>query len=139
MLKVPAVKINQTSLSFCRNKETRLLSEERYPDYEVRTYQTEATTGKKWGVGIASFLIPGLGQAINGDWLKALSFFLSSLSLSVLSNAMKSKNPLLQRLFFIAALGVGVWSIVDAVKNATSKTTQIVPNNTADKSVNYSA
>lgn len=73
----------------------------------------EASTGKKWGVGIASGLIPGLGQAINGEWGKAAGFFLGNVALNGMAFAV---SPLLA----IPALGINIWAIVDAVKNAKS-------------------
>ena len=32
-----------------------------HPNYYELTYETEASTGKKWGVGLASGFLPGLG------------------------------------------------------------------------------
>lgn len=71
----------------------------------------EASTAKKWGVGIASAFLPGLGQAINGQWGKGLGFFLGSGATAALTVAFPPAG-------LIAAAGVGIWSIVDAVKNA---------------------
>ena len=70
----------------------------------------EASTSKKWGVGIASTFIPGLGQAINGDWGKAAGFFLGNATFNILAFS----NPLL----FIPAAAINICSIVDAVKSA---------------------
>ena len=75
------------------------------------TAKKEASSGKKWGVGIASAFISGLGQAINGDWGKGIGFFAGNLGLSI---AAYSVSPL----FAIPALALNIWSIVDAVKNA---------------------
>ena len=99
-------------------------------DY-VRSYKVEATSDKKWGVGIASAVLPGLGQAINGQWGKAIAFFLGTGALSGLSGALLGKdisalkNP---KLFIagsiasgVAALGLIIGSTVDAVKNAKSE------------------
>lgn len=67
----------------------------------------EASTAKKVGVGIASSLIPGLGQAINGQWGKAAGFFFGETAAISLLGA-------------VGWLGIGIWSVVDAVKNAQS-------------------
>ncbi len=73
----------------------------------------EASTGKKWGVGIASGVISGLGQAINGEMGKAAGFFLSNVALGLLTYMVCPYAA-------IPALGLNIWSIVDAVKNAKS-------------------
>lgn len=71
---------------------------------EAQMPKKEASTGKKWGVGLASFFVPGLGQAVNGEWGKAAGFFLgTAVTFSLL-------GPI--------ALIPAIWSIVDAVKNA---------------------
>ena len=68
----------------------------------------EASTGKKWGVGIASFMVPGLGQAINGDWGKGLAFFGGALLAGMLLPALAP----------ISAVILGTWSATHAVKTA---------------------
>ena len=78
-----------------------------------KTIKKEASTAKKWGVGIGSLLIPGLGQAINGDWGKAIGFLGGTVILTVLAG---SFGP-----FVLLALGLRGWSVFDAVKNAASK------------------
>lgn len=97
-----------------------VLEVQEFPDCYVYTLKDEASGGKKWGVGLGSFFLPGLGQAINGQWGKAAGFFGGSIAATVVAN----KNLLLGGL---AGLGVSIWSIVDAVKSAHSKTKQIVP------------
>ena len=79
--------------------------------------KNQATTAKKWGVGIASFFIKGLGQAINGQWGKAAGFFLGSMGVKFLI-----KNPVLK---VLVGAGIGIWIIVDAVKNAKSKPKEV--------------
>ena len=73
----------------------------------------EAGSGKKWGVGIASAVIPGLGQAINGEWGKAAGFFLGTYVGAGAVGFMI--HPFLGA---AVAIGANIWSIVDAVKNA---------------------
>ncbi len=109
--------------------KTRIKSVEQYPNYKVVTMETEASTGKKWGVGAASFFVPGLGQAVNGQWGKGAGFFFGNIAASALGlvlGGVKPKGVALSTLFGGA---VSIWSIVDAVKNASTETTQIIPNN----------
>lgn len=84
-------------------------------DVEIKrkNIKKEASTGKKWGVGIASAFVPGLGQGINGQWGKAAGFFFGSMAAGI----MASSIPFIG---FPLGLGLGIWSIVDAVKNAKS-------------------
>lgn len=78
----------------------------------------EASTGKKWGVGIASGFIPGLGQAINGEWGKAAGFFFGGIGAQFLT-AKLTKNNICG---LIAGSCMSILSIVDAVKNVKPKT-----------------
>ena len=121
-----------------------------YPDRYIYTYEEQGTTGKKIGVGVASYCIPGLGQAINGQWGKAAGFFAGimggrAIYRSVVLNPVikealelytktangKEKLDILTKSFkknligifagSILLTGATVWTIVDAVKNAKSK------------------
>ena len=95
--------------------------------YIEKHVTTEASSGKKWGVGIASFFIPGLGQFINGDVGKGLAFLGGGITSYVLANVAMMRGKLgLASVAGIAALGTGIASIVDAVKSAKSETIQIV-------------
>ena len=100
----------------------KLVSVKQFPDYEERKYEQEASTGKKWGVGIASAFITGLGQVINGDWGKAAGFFFGEMAVGYAAKAVAGKAGM-----WIASVGIGIWSIVDAVKSAKSTVTEIVP------------
>ena len=110
--------------------------------YYEKTYTSEASTGKKWGVGLASAFCPGLGQAINGQWGKGIGFFLGTGALyvaGVLSGAIgASSDKAAKGLGAMAALllgatGLAITSIVDAVKNAKSEVKQIVPKEESKK------
>lgn len=95
--------------------------------YIERHVTTEASNGKKWGVGIASLFISGLGQFINGDVGKGFAFLGGGIASYVLANAAIMRGKLgLAAVAGIAALGTGIASIVDAVKSAKSETVQIV-------------
>ena len=121
-------------------KEPVLVETRRLGDSEEKIYETEGSTGKKWGVGLASAFIPGLGQAINGDWGKAVLYFLGASVAAVGAQVMgifsvmdgvmdgnisKTKAGIGLALG-LSCLGIGIASIVDAVKNAKSKVSQIV-------------
>ena len=91
-------------------------------DQFVKNYEVKATTGKKWGVGLASFFCSGLGQAINGQWGKGIGYFFGGATLGAVTRlAMQRGKRGLGIATAVAALGVGIASIVDAVKNAKSK------------------
>lgn len=127
-----------------------------YPDRYVYTYEEPGTTGKKIGVGVASFYAPGLGQAINGQWGKAAGFFAGfSIGFAILGKLIY--NPLYKELIKIASedgikeaeimnsaikafakssLGIAIssllltavklWSVVDSVQNTKSKRDVVV-------------
>lgn len=101
-----------------------VLDVKEFPDRYEYTIKDEASSGKKWGVGIGSFFLPGLGQAINGQWGKAASMFGGACIAYGLQIKGKSPTNMIGALGY---LGMTVWSIIDAVKNASSKTKQIVP------------
>ena len=95
-------------------------------DQFVKKYEVEATTGKKWGVGIASTFLPGLGQAINGQWGKGIGYFLGVNALAFAAQFAGFKGKLVGALVAgVGALGLGITSIVDAVKNAKSEVTVV--------------
>lgn len=125
-----------------KKKETRLVSVRKYPDFEERRYEVEASTGKKWGVGVASFFVSGLGQAINGDWGKAAGFFFGEIACKLLvgiSASMGKKGAVGAGLGILGALGLDVWSIVDAVKSAKNEEIQIIPNINSSSDLNINA
>ncbi len=86
--------------------------------------QPKASTGKKWGVGIASAVIPGLGQFINGDTGKGFTFLGIAVGAATVSRIAYSKNRTILPLVIIGSIGYlanKVFSVIDAVKNAKSK------------------
>lgn len=85
---------------------------------EISEKPKEASTAKKWGVGIASGCITGLGQIINGEVGKGFAMLGTAFGLGLLGNLGGKKSTAIRGLSYIAAFGVGVYSIVDAVKNA---------------------
>ena len=88
-------------------------------DKKVETTKN-SNTGKKWGVGIASLIVPGLGQAANGQWGKAAGFFLGScVALPILTglSAFTFGPAAIVAASVLAQAGIRVWSITDAVKS----------------------
>ncbi len=82
--------------------------------------------------GVASFLIPGLGQGINNEWGRAAGQFFGSYGLilagslcaSGIAASADGYNPTLGVVSIaciLGALGLDIWSIVDAVKIAKIK------------------
>ena len=135
MTSVSSIQSSEVTPSF-KSQRTRLIAIEKHDDYEARIYETPASTGKKWGVGIASFICSGLGQAVNGQWGKAAGFFFGSLGLGALAGFTYFRKPALGVVSGLGALGLGIWSIVDAVRNAKTETTQIIPKNNNTQTVN---
>ena len=75
-------------------------------------------TAKKFGVGIASFFAPGLGQLCNGQGLKALGHFAGIIGLTALATVTAPVSIPLSLAAGIGAFAVRICSVVDAVKNA---------------------
>lgn len=82
--------------------------------------------------GIASFLIPGLGQAVAGEWGRGTLFFLANFGLGIGTavtyyGMMNYREPYKTNntKYFIAItavrLAIDIWSIADAVKVAKIK------------------
>ena len=78
----------------------------------------KAGSSKTWGVGIASFCLPGLGQFVNGESAKGLQFLASGLIANVVGNNLVDKNKSKAGLLaFAISFGIRIASIIDAVKN----------------------
>ena len=124
--------MSQMSVSFRQAQKPSLPIHkvEELPQHYVVTYKTEASTGKKCGVGIASAIIPGLGQFINGDWAKGFAFLVGNIA----THFIYKVNPIIG---FISSAGVSAWSAIDAVKNSGKKISKIVPKE--DKNIDFKA
>ncbi len=77
----------------------------------------QSSTAKKWGVGLASFCVTGLGQLINGEVKKAATMFFGSIALALSSMAILKFNKNLGSIIAFGSLALPIYSIVDAVKN----------------------
>lgn len=110
---VPKAELERTPVTDTVSLSTKNNAEKVEPQ-KPKAQPKEAGSGKKWGVGIASAVIPGLGQAINGEWGKAAGFFFGGIAASVVA---ATTAPLIG----LAGLGLGIWSIVDAVKSAKAE------------------
>lgn len=75
------------------------------------TDKTGTSVAKKVGVCAASFLIPGLGQLINGEGKKALIMCLANFAINSLAFTVM---PFLG----IVGAGLNIYSAYDALKNA---------------------
>lgn len=95
-------------------------SVQEFPDHYEYTFIDEASTGKKWGVGLGSFFIPGLGQAINGQWGKAAGLFagFGAANYFMFKSAKALKTNWLA---FLAASAIEIFASYDAVKNANGE------------------
>ncbi|MBP5334420.1 MAG: hypothetical protein J6Y61_01375 [Bacteroidales bacterium] len=104
------------------------------PKMYIRQYDDRFSPG--W-LGFASFVIPGLGQAIEGEWWRAAGFFFGSgLLSSIASNGVEvhyttgSNGGIyvtdydistVSVICVLANLGLEIWNIVDAVRIAKVK------------------
>jgi hypothetical protein len=103
------------------------------PKLYFRQYDDRYSPG--W-LGVASFFIPGLGQAIEGEWWRATGIFAGSVVLSALtsynmdyyyyqndfgSNSINYEWSTASVIFGLANLGLEIWNICDAVRIAKVK------------------
>lgn len=65
---------------FQGKKDKQTLPTEYFQEYKVK-----AGKGKKVGVAIASAVVPGLGQVLNGDWGRGIAHWLGGIALSALT------------------------------------------------------
>ncbi len=105
-----------------------------YKDYyDVKFYVPERNDPYSRGLaGVASLLIPGLGQAIDGEWGRAFGFFASNVALAMTAEAhitevdeygqaYKKDVDSTWWLIQAARIALNIWSICDAVHVAKVK------------------
>lgn len=99
-----------------------------YKEYEA-TFADRYSPG--W-TGFASAVIPGLGECINGEWGRGLGKFFGNVALMTTANIYVQKSYVdlyptwktdigVAVVCYAAALGLDIWSIVDAVRIAKVK------------------
>lgn len=82
--------------------------------------------------GIASFIIPGLGQMIQAEGGRGAGFLVGTVALITVAvvtaptidsngNIVEERSPGVSVVAFLGAAGVSIWSIVDAVRVAKVK------------------
>ena len=103
------------------------------PKMYIRQFDDKYSPG--W-LGVASFIIPGLGEAIEGEWWRAIGFVAGNVGLKYLIgqgvDIYYSGNingtidetyeiSTLAKVCAIANIGLNIWSVVDAVRIAKVK------------------
>lgn len=95
--------------------------------YDHRDYTRSFTDrySPAW-TGVASAFIPGLGQCINGEWGRGLATFFGNVALMSFaqSNCYEDASEVTQGFAvacYAAAVGLNIWSVVDAVRIARVK------------------
>lgn len=95
--------------------------------YNPRDYvRMPSDQSNPFWIGFADFFIPGLGNAINGEWGRAAIFFGGNLGLGLLADTQRTPYKTsygteyeynsLYWVIQVARLGLNVWSIIDAVR-----------------------
>ena len=129
--------------AFAGKRREKVNMEEVPDSFEMS--EAKVPTGKKIGLGVASYLLPGLGQFINGDNKKGLALLGTGIvakkcfryfnkkadlvypakTINMLGHkiempgvTLKGKGKIPAAIFAIVMLGTNIWSIVDAVKKA---------------------
>lgn len=79
-------------------------------------------------IGFAEFFIPGLGEAITGEWGRAAAFFFGNVGLSALAQSFVSEDDYGNKYYsdpywqiMVARIALNIWSICDAVHVAKVK------------------
>ncbi len=115
-----------------KNTESNVVAGMRYRDYKdfYNTREYVRQPGDPYNpfwIGFADFFIPGLGNAITGEWGRAAGFFCSNLGLSVLGltqiKRIENSTGTSYRfqpntwywVIMAARIGLNVWGICDAV------------------------
>lgn len=94
--------------------------------YNPREYvRMPSDKNNPFWIGFADFFIPGLGNAINGEWGRAAIFFGGNLGLYLLGNTQRTPVSTstgiayqYNTLYYVilgARVGLNIWGIVDAV------------------------
>ena len=87
-------------------------------EFTSKCPKKKASTAKKIGVGLASAIVPGIGQFCNGQAGKGVAHLLSNFALRAGTSTFIALCPPLAIACGVGSLVLGIASIVDAVKNA---------------------
>lgn len=129
----PQTKVNFAGKNYKElEKDTLELENKKTADIEDDEEEIKygkASTGKKIGVAAGSLWIPGLGQAINGQWAKAGAFFAGAVGMAIAKVKLIRKHGYGEELFKNktykmlkwAGLALLIVAAVDAWRNARSK------------------
>ena len=120
------------------NTDKEVVPGMRYQDYKglydsSRYMKQENDPYSPFWAGFASFFIPGLGEAITGEWGRAAGFFFSNMGIA-LSQSLIVNDAVIREggyaydhlpagywILMAARVGLNVWSICDSVKIAKIK------------------
>lgn len=73
---------------------------------------SKASKTRKYGVGAASLIVPGLGQVINNETPKGIAFFLGAICDYLL--LVRNSKPFGR----LIGLGIAIWAAIDAYRHA---------------------
>lgn len=102
---------SQKSVTFGENQDKAEISKTKIAEGEQ---EPRSLTTKKWGVGIASFFLPGTGQLINGEKGKGIALLIGVTLVGLLARMTRGAGRLILNL---AVLATAIYSCVNAVKN----------------------
>lgn len=127
---------NESQKSVTLNTDNEIVYGMKYRDYKdfynTRNYVREpGDPYTPFWIGFGDFIIPGLGNAITGEWGRAAGFFFSNLGLGLLGLTQRKVVSTSYGYTYeytgwywaimVARLGLDVWSICDAVHVAKAK------------------
>lgn len=124
---------NQQTSEYVPNTTERVVEGMKYNEYrnfyDTKNYHSQPTDPYSRGwAGVASALIPGLGQGVAGEWGRGALFFLGNLGINLLSYTQRSVdsygNYTYSNLYWVmlcAGIAFDIWSICDAVHVAKVK------------------
>lgn len=131
-MNIASVGLNQIGVTRYQNKSLFFGSEEKQEKSVEKAEVSKDTveiakeeapkksnTGKKWGVGIASAVIPGLGQLINGEIGKGIAMVAGNVACWFMIR--KAPKGVASSVGWVGGIALNVYSIVDAVKGVDRK------------------
>lgn len=94
-------------------------------DYRQYRYSAHDRYSRGW-IGVASFIIPGMGECLCGESSRGVWKFVSNLALAsigttILLNAPTTAGAAASLICYSGCMAIDIWSIVDAVRIARVK------------------